>query len=290
MTHFTYSEPDNSSLKQGDILCKSDEILGIIKKVHPHYLRDDYRYFLVLTQSCDLERRDRKNCKAPYITIAAIRPLDLLLKREIAKHQRTDLEKNSSICNKDKKNTLNQFMARLLNNNEPDYFYLHDDAAFDFTEKMVAFLRLSIAIKSNFHYDACLNSKILELTDAFKAKLGWLVGRIYSRVGTQDWVPSCVTKEGFSEIIDKLLEENIVWVDKKVINKLKGEYSAEINSMSPSEIQEFASSIEIEKDRDVFLDQIRKILNDSGFIADNTKIDKIVTRINNDPLVKQKFS
>ena len=154
----------------------------------------------------------------------------------------------------------------------------------------LVFSWLSIAIKSNFHYDACLNSKILELTDAFKAKLGWLVGRIYSRVGTQDWVPSCVTKEGFSEIIDKLLEENIVWIDKKVINKLKGEYSAEISSMSPSEIQELASSIEIKKDRDVFLDQSRKILNDSGFIADNTKIDKIVTRINNDPLVKQKFS
>lgn len=289
MPHFTYSSTDQSSLKQGDILCKSNEILQILEEVHPHYLREDYRYFLVLTQSCDLVRRNGKKCKAPYITIAAIRPLDLLIKREIAKHQKTDLEKNNGICNIDRKNSLAQFMERLLNNNMPDYFYLHDDAAFDFTEKMVAFLRLSIAIKSNLHYEACRNSKILELTDAFKAKLGWLVGQMYSRVGTPDWAPTCVTKEGFRSSIGKLLDENIVWIDKKGINKLRSEYSEEISSKSPTEIQELASSIKIEKDRDVFLNRIRKILDDSGFIDDEAKTNKIVTRINNDPLIKQKF-
>ncbi len=192
ISHFTYKEPASTQLQQGDILRKTEDIKNLLKIVHPHYLKEDYLYFLVLTQSCDLERRSSKACKAPYITLAAVRPIELLLEREIKQYQiQHDLAKGK-IIDRSYYAKLQSFTEKLLNNNATEYFYLHEDAGMGFSESCVAFLRLSIAIKSKDHYETCLNAKILELDDTFKAKLGWLVGNIYSRVGTHDWVPTVV--------------------------------------------------------------------------------------------------
>ena len=284
MPHFTYCDPDNSSLRQGDILRKSEDISTILEKVHPYFIKDDCKYFMVLTQSCDLERRDGKPCKAPYITIAAVKPLDLLIKNEVARHQ-TDLDKICGICNEDKRHRLYQFLERLLNNNEPDYFYLHDDAASGFNDKMVAFLRLSIAIKSDPFYETCLHSKILELTLEFKAKLGWLVGQMYSRVATPDWVNISQAKGEFKNMINDLLNEKVHWVNKKLIRELNSNYSEQIPRWDKSKCEELILSIKIQKDREIFKDKISKILTD--FIDNKTVIEKIVKRIDNIPLMKK---
>jgi hypothetical protein len=284
MPHFTYCDPDRSLLRQGDILRKSEGISTILEKVHPYFIKDDCKYFMVLTQSCDLERRDGKPCKAPYITIAAVKPLDLLIKNEIARHQ-TDLDKICGICNGDKRHRLYQFLERLLNNNEPDYFYLHDDAASGFNDKMVAFLRLSIAIKSDLYYEAYLHSKIIELTLEFKAKLGWLVGQMYSRVATPDWINSSLTKGEFKNQIDDLLDARVHWVNKKLIRELNSKYSEPIHRLDKSKCEELISSIKIQKDREIFKDKISVILTD--FIDDETVIEKIVKRIDNIPLMNK---
>ena len=197
MSHFTYQEPDLACLKQGDILKKSDGIRSILEQVHPHYLRDDYQYFVVLTQTCDLVRRDSRQCKSPYITIAAVRSLELLLGMEIDKPQKTQVEIIGGICSLDLKQRMTQFLEHLLKNKEPDYFFLSDDTSLGFPDRMVAFLKLSISLKADLHYDTCLSAKVLGLTDAFKAKLGWLVGNMYSRVGTPDWVSYRAKPAGF---------------------------------------------------------------------------------------------
>lgn len=80
--HFTYREPDSAKLKQGDILKKTPALLDIIEKVHPHYANDDYLFFQVLTQTCDLVRRNGV-CKSHYITLAAVRSFDLIVRRAI---------------------------------------------------------------------------------------------------------------------------------------------------------------------------------------------------------------
>ena len=72
--HFTYKcNPDMSSLCQGDILKITEEIKTVLTEVHPYFLNDQYKYFMVLTQSCDLVRRNGSKCKTPYITLAAVR-------------------------------------------------------------------------------------------------------------------------------------------------------------------------------------------------------------------------
>ena len=78
---------------------------------------------------------------------------------------------------------------KLLNNNHPEYFYLAEDVDCHLSEACVAFLKLAIPIKSE-HYDRCLAARISQLKEIFQAKLGWLAGNIYSRVGTPDWVPT----------------------------------------------------------------------------------------------------
>ena len=67
--HFTYkAHADMTSLCQGDVLLKTDALSRILESVHPYFLNDEYKYFMVLSQSCDLVRRNGKNCKTPYIT------------------------------------------------------------------------------------------------------------------------------------------------------------------------------------------------------------------------------
>lgn len=79
--HFTYKpSPDMSSLCQGDVLCVTDEMRKILKEVHPYFLNEQYKYFMVLTQSCDLVRRNAGKCKTPYITLAAVRSFDDFLR------------------------------------------------------------------------------------------------------------------------------------------------------------------------------------------------------------------
>ena len=52
-------------------------------EVFPLYQRKpDYRYFIVLTQSCDLVRRNGGRCTSPHVTIAAVRPLRVAFERE----------------------------------------------------------------------------------------------------------------------------------------------------------------------------------------------------------------
>jgi len=78
------------------------------------------------------------------------------------------------------------FTESLLDNNESSYFYLHEDIDSSISGMNCAFLALSVALRIE-HYDKCLAAKVAQLKEPFQAKLGWLVGSMYSRVGTQEW-------------------------------------------------------------------------------------------------------
>jgi len=186
--HFTYKEDmDKESLCQGDILIITEEIKKILGEVHPYFLNEQYKYFMVLTQSCDLVRRDGKKCKTPYITLAAIRRYDEFLEKMLLIDKYADKVDDFMLMDVRNYERAYQLIERLYNNTESDYFFLYKEEMLDFPESMVVSLKVSIALKSEKHYDICLAAKKMELSDEFKAKLGWLVGNIYSRVGTTDW-------------------------------------------------------------------------------------------------------
>ena len=117
-------------LEQGDLLSPDTQLRALLEQYHPYYARHkENKLYAVLTQSCDLVRRDGKPCKAKYISLAAVRPLSIVLEREIAKHQdKFDIEANT--CAQTRRALIEQFLERVLNNNEHEYFYLEPEPAF----------------------------------------------------------------------------------------------------------------------------------------------------------------
>ena len=222
--HFTY-EPDldASTLKQGDVLEKTPQLNELLARYHSHYTSPEYTHFQVLTQSCDLVKRGSGNCSARYITIAAIRSFDTVVERAIISEAKKNVEVEGKLfCSDSHKDRLAFTISTLLNNNAKEFFYLHAAPEHKLTNHSSTFLHLSVAIKADEHYELCLGAKILELKENFRAKLGWMVGNIYSRVGTEDFVPGAISnKKDFTKYIDEVLEKHIGWVPSSAFGEFK---------------------------------------------------------------------
>ncbi|MEX5219607.1 MAG: hypothetical protein NW701_17390 [Nitrospira sp.] len=278
---FTYRQNTSSDLEQGDLLSKTPHLMEVLKPIHPYYLKDDYTHFLVLTQSCDLVRRKDK-CKARYVTIAAVRPLDLVIRREIEKVQ-DGFEQAGMVCSISLKSKITQFVGRLLNNNEPEFFYLNSEPSLGLPYPHCAFLRLSVSLKSS-HYATCLNSRLLSLKEVFQAKLGWLVGNMYSRVGTEDWVPTVVSEDGFKEKIDSILDSTCQWVEEKKLKLAKSSASADLISMGQQAIRDHIAATKLPNSTELVADTVIKVLADMGKISSADESRRIKNRLTNNPV------
>ncbi len=225
MLHFTYENSlENNSLYQGDVLKRTPELESVLREIHPYYCqkKDDYRFFIVLTQSCDLIRRSGGLCTANYITIAAVRPLCLVVEREAFRLQYNDeLDRQLGICDKKRRIKLEQFLARLFNNNEQNYFFLNAEPVRDFNQDYCAFLQLSIPLKAELHYEKLLSAKILQLTESFQHKLGYLTGAPYIRVATEDWADKKVFQKKINESIEKV--NSLRWLENLVYKEVRKE-------------------------------------------------------------------
>ncbi|MEW6411405.1 MAG: hypothetical protein AB1483_02905 [Candidatus Zixiibacteriota bacterium] len=130
---------------------------------------------------------------------------------EVSKRKKHESEKKYNICDRKKREGFGDFLRKLLNNNLNDYFYLAEDPDLGLYEPHVAYLNLSVAIRAADHYDKCLGARFGQLTEIFRAKLGWLIGNAYSRVGTQDWTPEYISEKEFSKIIDEVMDSTCFW-------------------------------------------------------------------------------
>jgi hypothetical protein len=242
--HFTYNEPDNKQLKQGDILKKTPELLDLIKTIHPHYAREDYLYFQVLTQTCDLVRRGHGKSKTRYITLATIRSLDLVVSRSIEDIAEKTLFKNKVFCSDIHKPKLKDQINKLLNNNDNNHFFLQAEPDYGLLIPSCTQLHLSISIKAHEHLDKCLNAKILELSENFRAKLGWLVGNLYSRVGTEDYVPGAIPNTAlYEEYVSELLNRYVAWVPSSDFSTFRK------GASKASGLEEIQQKIEADRER-----------------------------------------
>lgn len=204
--HFTYGEGcDKSTLKQGDILKKTPELKSVLTEYHSYFSKDQYTHFLVLTQTCDLVPR-KGDYKARYITIAAIRPLKDAIAKQLIGLQTAQIQNGGIYYSDSNRQKLIEFLRKLHNNNDSDHFFLKASADNELTNDSCAFLQLSVPIKTKDHFKTCCEAKCLELKDGFRAKLGFLVGDLYSRVGTEDYVPTAIPDV---RAFDKYLEETL---------------------------------------------------------------------------------
>jgi hypothetical protein len=287
MSHFTYADSaDFNCLRQGDVLKKTDNLLKVIEEVHPYFKSATFTHFLVLTQSCDLIKRDGV-CNSRYITIAAIRPLEDAIKRKVKEVSSTELERisNTFICERTYAK-LKDFLQSLLNNNINDYFYLHPEPSFNLIDQSVAFLRVSIALKSELHYDTCLSCKIMELNDNFKSKLGWLVGNLYSRVGTEDWVPKTMRIEPFTKFVNDLISSyfikipNLPDVEKKL---LETNTLDELKRMEVNRLKTLIKDCHIESKKEKALSRIGEIINENNCLKEEFTLNRLINIMRNDP-------
>ncbi len=287
MTHFTYADAlDKTCLKQGDVLKKTAELSTLINEVHPYFNSENYPYFLVITQTCDLVKRRDDKCKSKYITIAAVRSLGDALKREAEEIAFSTIERRTKKLIDEKNGSkLSEFLGRLFNNNIPDYFYLHHDVSLDFVDPSVAFLRVSIALKSELNYKICLENKVLELEENFQAKLGWLVGNLYSRVGTEDWVPNTLDQPKFNKLVNDQLKSHFQIVPNlsEIETLLKSKYTAEqIEALAVDDLIEEIKKLKIPTRKEKVLLKIEEIISGASALREGYDIKKLMTRINND--------
>lgn len=279
-THFTYKDrPDLSSLCQGDILQISDELKAVLEEVHPYFLNEQYKYFMVLTQSCDLVRRNKEKCKTPYITLAAIRSFNSLFERLLISGKLVEDKNGFLLMDSKNMSRAYQLLERLYNNTEPEYFFLYKDTVAGFSESMVASLKVSIALKSELHYDVCLAAKVVELSDEFKAKLGWLVGNMYSRVGTTDW-ESLLTKSQRSEMLSNELKSHCIIGAKSQIRALKAEIEAHAEQIqSQEDAEKFISACDVETKYDVVLKEIEDVIHRTKLSVQPEEKEKLINAI-----------
>jgi hypothetical protein len=259
-SHYVYRDPKKTILNQGDILRKSEELVAHLTVYHPYYANHlDYKYFMVITQGCDLVRRDGATCASPYITLAAVRPIEEVLRREASKYQNS-WQRNAGVIGLKAKDKLTMFVESLIDNNKDDYFYLKSDAEAGIHQNCCAFLQLAVTLKAE-HYDMCLDAKICELDETFQAKLGSLIGHLYSRVGTAEWnehypdltanqAALAILDHSFVAFEDKQIEEGVA--ELKRDKKFKG--------MKPDQIKDYIDAVKVKSRKDKFHERALEVL------------------------------
>ena len=272
--HFTYTLPDGD-LQQGDIISRAS--LSRDTAAELSCVPEDFRILVVLTQSCDLVR---PRSKAEFIALAPAIPLSDIVEARIAEYQKSEVSKRGNVCGSNHKSKIHEFLLKLLNNNDPQYFYLHEEHSFGLLEPMCVLLRCSKSVSTEMCYSSCCESRILTLNEEFRAKLGWLVGSIYSRVATKDWPKTEAKKR-----IEAHLADVCRWEDPKRLEMAEqvlkdGRPLPE----SESELFDFIAGLEIRTRQEVILDRIRTLFTDiyapdknkdelSGELCDALKAD-----------------
>lgn len=274
--HFTYKpDVDKTTLMQGDVLEKTDKLHKLLTKYHRHYANPEYTHFQVLTQSCDLVRRNGKDCSARYITIAAVRSFDTVVERAVTSQTKTRVILDGTVfCSDSNKGGLASYISTLLNNNAKEFFYLHAFPENKLLNDSCTFLHLSVAIRADEHYDLCLEAKTIELEENFRAKLGWMVGNIYSRVGTADFSPTFLQPKAFKKYIEDILKKHVAWVKSSAFNEFKK--NAEENSdLSFDEIYDKAQQNLEKKKQDRINSFVLQLKTSSGLTAEQEEKIKV---------------
>lgn len=281
--HFTYSKPkEDSDLQQGDILFPTKELSDLIAQYHPYYIKTKFTAYLVTTQSCDLVRRS-DGVGAPYLTLCAVKPFSGVFDRELKKYQ-SDIMIAAEAVSSKVRDRLTMFIERLLNNNHPEYFYLHEDPISGIPERSCAYLRLAISLKSE-HYGVCLSARKLGLDPGFQSKFGWLIGNLYSRVGTEDWVPNSKSFQDWKSLLNTILEENVAIIDEKRAEAARKSIKMEdVEGLPSEEIRKRINDIAIRNKKEEAIEAFLEQLKRDDLLDESTRA-KLKARLVSNPVL-----
>lgn len=176
---------------------------------------------MVITQSCDLVKTEKRKPKPTHINVCLVRSLKAIIDRLLIDEIKPLCMSNKKILERDAMDRLKDRLSKLLNNSDQKtHFFL--PKATPFTEDMVAILPLSFSFRVE-HYDLMLETRTLGLKSDFQAKVGSIVGQLYGRIGTPDLSDNGWDDEKARKYIKDLLEDlNLKQVpDKSSIDYIK---------------------------------------------------------------------
>lgn len=286
-THWTYDPfKAEDDLEQGDILKPSAKLRELFEDVHHHFLNDKYVGFLVATQSCDLVLR-HGSAKAPYISLAVIRPLSNAF-HKLAAQVSTPVK--PGVFLKSEKRRVKDLLVRIFNQNEQalGVFFLHADADSGIAEPSVVLLRVTVALKSE-HYEMLKQARVGRLNVEFRAKLGWLLGNLYSRPATRDWSENPGGKEQLNKLVSSYVDEptlgeEVTWIDDELITAVRAK-GIDLNNASFQHLEQYRPKPRHEQ----FLDEIRAELLKVAPEFEPEKVTKLANRLKNNGKFKKFF-
>lgn len=281
-SHWTYEpfEPSDD-LRQGDILEVSPGLIDLFGKYHKHFCDPKYIGYIVLTQSCDLVRR-KGCCSARYVSLAVVRQLEEVLDNLL-----------ETVCKKvipgvycaETKAKANELLARILNQNEQalGLFYLHPDADAGIAVASVALLRVSVAFRTE-HYAALLEARRGRMTAEFRNKLGWLVGNLYSRIGTTDWHEQEGEKR-LKEMIRQLLDPQCsgqapLWIPEPQITEAL-HHQVNLDTLTKDTIEDALQAHKPKVPADIAAERVIEVVRDVVWPATSSPSGPVVSA--NDP-------
>ncbi|WP_288806307.1 hypothetical protein [uncultured Novosphingobium sp.] len=287
---------NKSALVQGDLLRRTADLAAMIGEAHSYYAEaPDYSHFLVLTQSCDLVRR-KGSCKAPYITICAVRPLSLFVEREFAKYSQPIPGFPIMVGDLKESILARQLLERVMNNTVDGIFFIPRGAAPGVNEHLCAFLPLSIALRAE-HYDKCLAAKVGQATEIFGAKIGSLTSALYARIATTDFTEQHGQKaaEAYRKsFFEELGYRSIAWLSPFQRDQLSRQVSEVVgaggNGLAnaeakailkalPSEVDALATrAVEILKSRKLVQDDPDILRKAANFLKNDGEFRKLAKR------------
>lgn len=252
MAHWTFEDFDpKSDLQQGDILRPTGGLRKVFEEVHPHFCDEKYLAFVVISQTCDLVLRDDGECSARYINVAVVRSLADVFQSLLS----TVCDPiHEGVYSDRERSRATDLLARIFNQNEQKLglFYLFPDGEVEIGEDAVAFLRISVAFRSD-HYELMRDARCGRLQSEFANKLGWLVGNLYSRVGTPDW-PKDELKKKIKDYLKA--DRQTVWIQENVLQHIKKEFG---QGLAKEELLEKAK-IKIPSFKDKGIERVLKMV------------------------------
>ncbi|NLE60179.1 MAG: hypothetical protein GX616_17655 [Planctomycetes bacterium] len=285
-THWTYEAIDpGNDLFQGDILEPTQDLREILREVHPHFRDPKYTAFMVITQSCDMALR-KGRCSTKYLSIAVVRPIEAIL------HDLLD-----DVCRpvvggvylQESKGEARRLFVRLFNQNEQrlGLFYLHPDVEVGIAEPSVALLRVAVALRVD-HYAVLRDARRGSLCNEFRSKLGWLVGNLYSRIGTQDWNEPPERQAGLDELLKQCLDPTDnslgpVWVPQTWVSAAK-EKGIQVEEIDRAELPRVLEAHRPPAAKTRIIEQVLRVAKDVLPGIEEDALRRLCSRLENDSL------
>lgn len=181
---YLYGEVSAQVLRQGDIILLEGLLGDKFNSFFPGIIKPDQkRFVMVLSQCCDLYKDDKgRNCKIEHINICILSSFEKYLTRMVDSFSKKKQEFH--LITEEQYEGLSQKLFKLINNSDPkNYLFLPKTTFFE--TDMVAVISVNYPLRIE-HYEDLLNNRVGTLNDQFRGKLGYTMGKLYSRIATND--------------------------------------------------------------------------------------------------------